>query len=88
VTDLNPISCTHAISFSAASFFVVYVQAALKIAIAPIVKSPTFTLAFNLTMFIAIHASASVPAALSQPHPHVIIGTPITEQVRAFAPAR
>ena len=70
-------------SLPAASFFVVYVQAALKIAIAPIVKSPTFTLAFNLTMFIAIHASASVSATLAQPHPHVIFGTPITQQVRA-----
>jgi urea transporter len=65
-----------------ASFLVVYVQAALKISIVPIVKSSTFTLAFNLTMFIAIHAAAVVSAASPSPTPHVIYSTPIKEQVR------
>ncbi len=66
---------------SSASFLVVYVQAALKIAIVPIVKSSTFTLAFNLTMFVALHAAASLSSTSASLSPHVIFGTSIKEQV-------
>jgi hypothetical protein len=70
-----------AVSSLAASFFVVYVQAALKFAIVPIVKSSTFTLAFNLTMFIALHAAVSLSSSAQKLTPHVIYGTRINEKV-------
>jgi hypothetical protein len=66
---------------SSASFLVVYVQAALKIAVVPIVKSSTFTLAFNLTMFVALHAAAAMSSTSSSLSPHIIFGTSIKEQV-------
>ena len=65
-----------------ASVLVVYVQVALKIAIVPIVKSPTFTLAFNLTMFVAIHAAFAVSQAAASVSPNVVYATAIKEQVR------
>ena len=66
----------------------VYVQVALKQAIVPIVKSPTFTLAFNLTMFVALHAAVSVSSTAQTLTPHVIYATPIKEKVRKRLTAR
>ena len=54
----------------------------MKIAAVPVLKSPTFTLAFNLTLFISIHAASS-PASSEKfaKSPNRIFGTAITEEV-------
>jgi hypothetical protein len=61
---------------------VVLLQTALKIAAVPVLKSPTFTLAFNLTLFISMHAASS-PASSEKfaKSPNRIFGTVITEEV-------
>jgi len=61
---------------------VVYIQVAFKFAIVPIVKSPTFTLAFILSMFVGLHSAFAVTQAAASLSPHVVYSTAIKEQVR------
>ena len=59
-----------------------FIQLALKVAVVPVLKSPTFTLAFNLTMFISMHAAASPEFSQAfAKSPNRIFGMAVTEQV-------
>ncbi len=78
----HPVSIPTLLLLPAASCLVVFLQLALKVAAVPVLKSPTFTLAFNMTLFISMAAAAS-PESSQQfsKSPHRVFGTAITEEV-------